>query len=98
MKVFPSAHFGGAAYIRALKGPFPQVSLIAAGGITQQTAADFILAGAIAIGIGTEIVPRRAVEQRQRDWIIELARRFANIVKNARHLSVQKHEGHVERE
>jgi 2-dehydro-3-deoxyphosphogluconate aldolase/(4S)-4-hydroxy-2-oxoglutarate aldolase len=97
VKVFPSAQFGGAAYIRALKGPFPQVSLIAAGGVTQQTAADFILAGAVAIGVGNELIPRKAVEQRQRDWIMELARRFVSLVKVARGATTAKHEGRVER-
>ena len=84
VKVFPSAQFGGPAYLRALKAPFPQVPLIAAGGVTQQTAADFIHAGAVAIGVGSELIPRKAVEQRQGDWIMELARRFVNIVKEAR--------------
>ena len=97
VKVFPSAQFGGAAYIRALKGPFPRVSLIAAGGVTQQTAADFSLAGAAAIGVGNELIPRKAVEQRQRDWIIELARRFVSLVKAARGVTTARHEGRVER-
>ena len=95
VKVFPSAQFGGAAYIRALKAPFPQVSLIAAGGVTQQTAADFILAGAVAIGVGNELIPRKAVEQRQRDWILELARRFLSLVNAARGVTTAKHEGRV---
>lgn len=84
VKLFPCAQFGGPSYLRALKAPFPEVPLIAAGGVTQQTAGDFILAGAAAIGVGTELIPRRAVAERQRDWIMELARRFLNIVKEAR--------------
>jgi 2-dehydro-3-deoxyphosphogluconate aldolase / (4S)-4-hydroxy-2-oxoglutarate aldolase len=84
IKVFPCAHVGGAAYIRALKAPFPRIPLIAAGGITQQTAGEFIAAGALAIGVGRELIPRQAVEQRQKDWIVELAGRFADVVQHAR--------------
>jgi 2-dehydro-3-deoxyphosphogluconate aldolase/(4S)-4-hydroxy-2-oxoglutarate aldolase len=84
VKVFPCAPIGGPAYIKALKGPFPQVPMIAAGGINQETAADFILAGAAAIGIGGRLIPKAAVEQRQPERISELARRFLRIVQTAR--------------
>jgi len=52
VKVFPCGQVGGDSYIRALRGPLPQVPLIAAGGVNQQTAGNFILAGAVALGIG----------------------------------------------
>jgi 2-dehydro-3-deoxyphosphogluconate aldolase / (4S)-4-hydroxy-2-oxoglutarate aldolase len=86
VKVFPCAPFGAENYIRALKGPFPKMSLVAAGGVNQQTAANFIRAGAIAIGIGKELIPKKAVELRQTDWITELARRFVSLVQEARGL------------
>jgi len=84
VKIFPCAQVGGDTYIKALKGPFPQVPLIAAGGVNQQTAAGFILAGATALGIGGELIPRAAIELRQPERIRELARRFLNSVKTAR--------------
>ena len=84
VKVFPCAQVGGASYIRALKAPLPQVPLVASGGVNQQTAFDFILAGAVALGIGGELIPREAVELRQAHRILELARRFTRIVKDAR--------------
>lgn len=84
VKVFPCAPLGGANYLKALKGPFPMVPFIAAGGVTQQTAADFILAGAVALGIGRDLIPQEAVQRRQPDWIHELARRFVGIVKESR--------------
>ncbi len=62
----------------------PQVPLIAAGGVNQQTAANFILSGATAIGVGTELIPTEAIERRQSQRIHELARRFAKLVKDAR--------------
>ena len=84
VKVFPCSQVGGASYIKALKSPFPNVPLIASGGVNQQTAADFIRAGAVAIGIGQSLIPHEAIRQRQSDRIRELAHRFVDIVKHAR--------------
>ena len=84
VKIFPCAPVGGPAYVRALKGPFPSVPFIAAGGVNQQTASDFILAGAVALGIGGELIPHEAIHLRQEHWIGELARRFVGMVKEAR--------------
>lgn len=84
VKVFPCAQVGGDSYIRALRGPLPQVPLIAAGGVNQQTASNFILAGANAIGVGTELIPTEAIERRQGARIRELAQRFVGFVKDGR--------------
>jgi 2-dehydro-3-deoxyphosphogluconate aldolase / (4S)-4-hydroxy-2-oxoglutarate aldolase len=92
IKVFPCAQLGGASYIRALKSPFPQVPLVGAGGVDHQTAAEFILAGAVAVGVGSELVPRRAVMARDAHWIGELARRLLSIIKEARGHSQPRHE------
>ena len=91
VKVFPCAQVGGETYIRALRGPLPQVPLIAAGGVNQHTAAGFILAGASAIGIGRELIPMEAVQKRQAGRIRELARRFLNFVQTARNLRIAPH-------
>jgi 2-dehydro-3-deoxyphosphogluconate aldolase/(4S)-4-hydroxy-2-oxoglutarate aldolase len=84
VKVYPCAPLGGPNYIKALKSPFPNVPLIASGGVNQHNAADFILAGAIAIGVGRDLIQPDAIERRHRDWIRELSRRFLNIVQEAR--------------
>ena len=84
VKVVPCAQVGGESYIRALKAMFPNVPLIAAGGVNQQTASTFILAGAVALGIGAELIPREAIRRRQPDRISELARRFTGFVSSAR--------------
>ncbi|HZW91892.1 MAG TPA: bifunctional 4-hydroxy-2-oxoglutarate aldolase/2-dehydro-3-deoxy-phosphogluconate aldolase [Candidatus Eremiobacteraceae bacterium] len=84
VKVFPCAQVGGDKYIKALKLSLPQIPLIAAGGVNQQTALDFMLAGAAAIGVGTDLIPIEALERRQGDRIRELAFRFAGYVKEAR--------------
>ena len=84
VKIFPCAPVGGDAYIRSLKVPLPQIPLIASGGVNQVTARDFILAGASALGIRSELTPREALQTRQKQWIHELARRFTTIVREAR--------------
>jgi 2-dehydro-3-deoxyphosphogluconate aldolase/(4S)-4-hydroxy-2-oxoglutarate aldolase len=87
VKVVPCAQVGGDSYIRALKAMFPSVPLIAAGGVNQQNASSFILAGAMALGIGAELIPREAIRMRQPDRIAELARRFTTFVSSARRQS-----------
>ena len=84
VKIFPCSQLGGVAYLRALRAPFPHVSFIASGGVNQTTVADYIFAGAAAVGIGTELIPPRAIEAREQAWIVELARRFSQLVKNSR--------------
>jgi len=84
VKIFPCGPLGGENYIRALKAPFPQVPMVAAGGVNQQTALGYILAGASALGVGGELIPREALEQRQEDRVHELARRFLARVQEGR--------------
>jgi 2-dehydro-3-deoxyphosphogluconate aldolase/(4S)-4-hydroxy-2-oxoglutarate aldolase len=75
---------GGPSYIKALKAPFPHVPFIASGGVDQVTAGEFIRAGAVALGIGSKLIPPEAVERRDQNWIHELAGRFLSIVQRAR--------------
>jgi 2-dehydro-3-deoxyphosphogluconate aldolase/(4S)-4-hydroxy-2-oxoglutarate aldolase len=84
IKVFPCHSMGGPRYIRSLRGPFPDIPMVASGGVNQVNAEDFISAGAVALGIGTELIPREAVESRNSGWIAELARRFLKIVRETR--------------
>jgi hypothetical protein len=67
-----------------LKAPFPQIPLIAAGGVNQQTASGLILAGAAALGIGSALIPWESIVRRQSGRIGELCRRFSNFVTTAR--------------
>jgi 2-dehydro-3-deoxyphosphogluconate aldolase/(4S)-4-hydroxy-2-oxoglutarate aldolase len=84
IKVFPCAQVGGPAYIRALRAPFPHIPFIASGGVDQITAADFLRAGAQALGIRGKLIPPEAIEKRDRNWIKELTGRFLSIVHRAR--------------
>lgn len=84
VKVYPCAQVGGDKYIKMLKTALPQIPLIAAGGVNQLTAANLIVAGADAIGVGTELIPADAILLRKPDRIRELAHRFSGFVKDGR--------------
>ena len=84
VKIFPCGAVGGAKYIKALKGPLPQIPMIPTGGVNLSTAADFILAGAAALGIGGELVSASALESGDLAPIVAAGRSFVSIVHNAR--------------
>jgi 2-dehydro-3-deoxyphosphogluconate aldolase / (4S)-4-hydroxy-2-oxoglutarate aldolase len=84
VKIFPCSQVGGVDYLRALKHPFPKVKFIASGGVNQQTAGQYLAAGATAVGIGADLIPPRAITSREADWIEELARRYVHTVKHLR--------------
>jgi 2-dehydro-3-deoxyphosphogluconate aldolase / (4S)-4-hydroxy-2-oxoglutarate aldolase len=84
VKVFPCAPVGGETYIRTLKKALMHIPLIAAGGVNQQTAPKFILAGATALGVGGELIPEDALRLKQAARIRELAQRFVRFVKDGR--------------
>jgi 2-dehydro-3-deoxyphosphogluconate aldolase/(4S)-4-hydroxy-2-oxoglutarate aldolase len=71
VKVFPCSQVVGEGYIKALNTALPQIPLIAAGGVDQQTAREFILAGASALGVGDDLIPKDAIERKQSDRIQE---------------------------
>ena len=84
IKVVPCAQIGGESYIGSLYRMFPDIPLIASGGVNQQNASNFIIAGAIALGVGRELIPPEAIYRRQSDRIGELARRFLGFVQAGR--------------
>jgi 2-dehydro-3-deoxyphosphogluconate aldolase/(4S)-4-hydroxy-2-oxoglutarate aldolase len=84
VKIFPCGAVGGAKYIKALKGPLPQIPMIPTGGVNLNTAAEFILAGAAALGVGGELVSASALESGDVSPIVEAARAFVSIVREAR--------------
>jgi 2-dehydro-3-deoxyphosphogluconate aldolase / (4S)-4-hydroxy-2-oxoglutarate aldolase len=84
VKVFPANAVGGASYIKALKAPLPQIDLCPTGGVSLETAADFIKAGASALGVGSDLVDLKALRAGQAPAITEKAKRFVEIVKTAR--------------
>src|SRR5262249_1752108 len=84
VKVFPAGALGGASYIKSLKAPLPQIELVPTGGVSLKTAADFIRAGASALGVGADLVDRKAIRAGEADVITERARQFVDIVRTAR--------------
>jgi 2-dehydro-3-deoxyphosphogluconate aldolase/(4S)-4-hydroxy-2-oxoglutarate aldolase len=84
VKIFPCGQVGGAKYIKALKGPLPDIPMVPTGGVNLSTAAEFLEAGAAALGIGGELVHPAALNSGHNDAIVENARKFAAIVSETR--------------
>ena len=84
VKIFPCGQVGGASYIKALKAPLPQVPLVPTGGVNLNTAADFIAAGAAALGVGGELVQAAALKDGKTELIVEAAKKFIAVVAQAR--------------
>jgi 2-dehydro-3-deoxyphosphogluconate aldolase/(4S)-4-hydroxy-2-oxoglutarate aldolase len=84
VKVFPAGAVGGASYLKALKAPLPQIELVPTGGVSLKTAADFIKAGAAALGVGADLVDIKAIREGQAGLITDRAKQFVQIVHEAR--------------
>jgi len=88
VKIFPCGAMGGASYIKALKAPFPQIELMPTGGVSLKTAADFIKAGSFALGVGSDLIDAKAIQEE--DWatlataVTVRAREYVKIVEEAR--------------
>ena len=80
VKVFPCSAMGGASYLKALLAPFPELKLIPTGGVTLQTAGDFLKAGARALGVGTDLVNAAAIAAGQPDTVTRTAHAYLEIV------------------
>jgi 2-dehydro-3-deoxyphosphogluconate aldolase / (4S)-4-hydroxy-2-oxoglutarate aldolase len=84
VKVFPCGNVGGAKYIKALKGPFPQIRMIPTGGVNLETAGDFLKAGACAVAVGGELVDAKLLKEGRYDEITERARQYLAVIAKAR--------------
>lgn len=84
VKVFPCSALGGAKYLKALQGPLPQIQLIPTGGVSLSTAAEFLAAGAFALGVGSDLVDAKAASEGRTDVITENARKYVEIVRKFR--------------
>jgi 2-dehydro-3-deoxyphosphogluconate aldolase/(4S)-4-hydroxy-2-oxoglutarate aldolase len=83
VKIFPS-DIGGAKYLKAIKAPLPHIRMMPTGGVTLETAKDFLAAGACSLGIGGNLVEQSAVQNRDFARITSLAKQFVEIVKEFR--------------
>jgi 2-dehydro-3-deoxyphosphogluconate aldolase/(4S)-4-hydroxy-2-oxoglutarate aldolase len=84
VKIFPCDNVGGPKYIKALKGPFPQIEMIPTGGVSLTTAGDFLKAGACAVAVGGEMIDSKTIKEGNYAIFTERARRFLDAVKTAR--------------
>ncbi|HIE44538.1 MAG TPA: bifunctional 4-hydroxy-2-oxoglutarate aldolase/2-dehydro-3-deoxy-phosphogluconate aldolase [Candidatus Omnitrophica bacterium] len=84
VKVFPCDNVGGPKYITALKAPFPQIRVMPTGGVSLDTAADFIKAGADCLAVGSALIDKKAIKEKKFELITEKARQFLKIVAEAR--------------
>ena len=84
VKIFPAGPVGGPKYIKALKGPLPQIDLVPTGGVNLENTPDFIRAGAAAVAVGSELVDVKALQKGQVDVITSNARQFVEAVRAAR--------------
>jgi len=84
VKIFPCGAVGGAKYIKALKGPLPQIPMVPTGGVNLSNAAEFIAAGSAALGIGGELVSAEALKSGDTAAITNSAKQYVAIVRQAR--------------
>jgi 2-dehydro-3-deoxyphosphogluconate aldolase/(4S)-4-hydroxy-2-oxoglutarate aldolase len=84
VKVFPVQSVGAAAYLRALRGPFPDIPLVPTGGVTLANLAEMFQAGAAAVGVGTELISKDALDRRDYAAIGARAKQFLAAAKAAR--------------
>ena len=81
MKIFPCGNVGGPKYLKSLKAPFPHAQLIPTGGVNAANAAEFIAAGAYALGVGADLVDPKAIKGGHPETITANARKYMEIVK-----------------
>src|ERR1700735_4402760 len=84
VKVFPASAMGGAKYLTALKGPLPQIEMIPTGGVMLGTAAEFLEAGAFALGVGSDLVAVKAIADGRPEVITDIAKKYMEIVREFR--------------
>jgi 2-dehydro-3-deoxyphosphogluconate aldolase/(4S)-4-hydroxy-2-oxoglutarate aldolase len=84
VKIFPCGNVGGPKYIKALKGPFPQIEMIPTGGVNLETTGDFLKAGACAVAVGGELVDAKSVKEGRFDIIENRARQYLAAIAKAR--------------
>jgi 2-dehydro-3-deoxyphosphogluconate aldolase / (4S)-4-hydroxy-2-oxoglutarate aldolase len=83
VKVFPVQNVGGAAYLRALRGPFPEIPLVPTGGVTLDNLGELFAAGAVAVGVGSELISKEALARRDYATIGALAGQFLAAARKA---------------
>ena len=84
VKIFPCSAVGGASYLKSLLAPFPHLKLIPTGGVTLETAASFLEAGARALGVGSDLVNLAAIDAGNQEKITSAAGAYLKVVAQLR--------------
>jgi 2-dehydro-3-deoxyphosphogluconate aldolase/(4S)-4-hydroxy-2-oxoglutarate aldolase len=84
IKVFPCSALGGAKYIKALKGPFPHIEFVPTGGVNLETVGDFLAAGCCAVGVGSDLIDNKTIQEGKYEVFVERARQFRQKIAEAR--------------
>ena len=84
IKIFPCGSVGGAKYIKALSGPFPDLRFIPTGGVSPANVAEYFAAGAFAVGMGSDLIDARALREGRKHEVVETCRAASNAVGAAR--------------
>lgn len=84
VKVFPAGALGGPRYLRSLKAPLPSIKLIPTGGVSLETAGEFIKAGAEAVGVGADLADTDAIRSGNSGRITALAQKYRAAIAKAR--------------
>jgi 2-dehydro-3-deoxyphosphogluconate aldolase / (4S)-4-hydroxy-2-oxoglutarate aldolase len=84
IKIFPCGSVGGPKYLKSLRAPFPEPRFIPTGGVNVSNAAEYIAAGAFALGVGADLVDLAALRNNQAQKIVETARALVEAVRAAR--------------
>ncbi len=84
VKVFPCGNVGGPKYIKALKGPFPQIEMAPTGGVNLDTTADFLRAGACSVAVGGELIDAQTIKEGKYEVFIERARQYIALIQKTR--------------
>ncbi|MBI4875698.1 MAG: bifunctional 4-hydroxy-2-oxoglutarate aldolase/2-dehydro-3-deoxy-phosphogluconate aldolase [Acidobacteria bacterium] len=84
VKIFPCGNVGGPKYIKALRGPFPQIEMIPTGGVNLETAGEFLKAGACAVAVGGELIDAKTIQDGKYEVFVERARQYLEAIAKAR--------------
>ena len=93
IKIFPCGNLGGPKYLKSLKAPFPHAQLIPTGGVNAANAAEFMAAGAYALGVGADLIDAAALRAGNLEKIVAAAKELVQAVASARPVKAEKKAG-----
>jgi 2-dehydro-3-deoxyphosphogluconate aldolase/(4S)-4-hydroxy-2-oxoglutarate aldolase len=80
IKIFPCGSVGGAKYVKALRGPFPDLNFIPTGGVNPANIGEFFAAGAFAVGMGSDLIDAAALREGRKQEVVKTCRAVSETV------------------